>query len=275
MSAINPYSGDIRGGSKIGPPLDADALLWVAAVVTAGGTVSAARQALVSNFIAAEKHAGCWTLTDDYWLLWAENATQALVSLKQLRTATPVNSPTFTANSGYAGNGTSSYINTGFIPATHGVALTVGSAHLAAYELTNVGSAGVTAGCQNSTTESLRFVSRTAVDGYQIAAVSDIGGSGSGVTDSRGLTSVQRDDSSATVFTIFKNGALATTPTRTKAANLPGVALFILANNNNGVAANFRAATTGFTCAGGAVSSSQRYARYQNVLALGKAVGAI
>ena len=84
---------------------------WVNAVVTAGGTVSAGRRTLIDNLfnsLDADSLAPA-----RLWLHAAENAPSALVDLFGLASATAVNSPTFTANQGYAGNGTSSYLNLG------------------------------------------------------------------------------------------------------------------------------------------------------------------
>jgi hypothetical protein len=84
---------------------------WVSAVVTAGGTVSAGRRTLIDNLfnsLDADSLAPA-----RLWLHAAENAPSALVDLFGLASATAVNSPTFTADQGYAGNGTSSYLNLG------------------------------------------------------------------------------------------------------------------------------------------------------------------
>ena len=47
---------------------------------------------------------------------------------------TAVNSPTFTANIGFTGNGATSYLNTNFNPATHGVNYTLNNASIFYYE---------------------------------------------------------------------------------------------------------------------------------------------
>lgn len=84
---------------------------WVAAVVTAGGTVSSGRRALVNNVFNSLDGYGLTALLNRLWFLAAENAGSAAVDLINRQSLTLVNSPTFTANQGYAGNGTSSYLN--------------------------------------------------------------------------------------------------------------------------------------------------------------------
>lgn len=97
--------------------IDPDALAWRSTII-ATNAVSPAQLRRVSTLIRALKAAGVWSSLDRLWLFAAENATQALTDLKARATATAVNSPTFTANRGYAGNGSNAYINTGFNPAT-------------------------------------------------------------------------------------------------------------------------------------------------------------
>jgi hypothetical protein len=84
---------------------------WVAAVVTAGGSVSAGRRTIVDNLFNSMD--GSILTPARLWLHAAENSQSALVDLYGLASATAVNSPTFTTDRGYAGNGTSSYLNLG------------------------------------------------------------------------------------------------------------------------------------------------------------------
>ena len=97
---------------------DPDATAWVLAVRTAGASVSVARARQVSTLVNALKAANIWNSLDRLWLHAAENATQALIDLKARATATAVNSPTFTTDRGYKCNGTSSYLDLLFNPAT-------------------------------------------------------------------------------------------------------------------------------------------------------------
>lgn len=250
--------------------LDADALLWRDAVVTNGGSVSAARLAVVSAFIIAEKAAGIWALTDDYWVFWAENAIQALTSLKQLRLATAVNSPVFTEDRGYAFDGTTNYINTGFIPSTHAVAMTGTSLGLAVYERTNIGISRYH-GAYSTTTRSLYFSPRTGSSVYVGGANGESGAIGS-VSDSRGLTAVEQ--SSGTVG-FDKNGVGVATSTPSVGSVLPAIALYLGAYNNAGSAAGFRAVSVGFALArAGSLSPTQKLAQYSAIQAFATAVGA-
>jgi hypothetical protein len=110
---------------------------WIDAVVAAGGTVSAGRQTLVKALIQGLILDGVWGKLDRLWILAAENSQSALVDLVAQDVASAVNSPTFTADRGYAGNGSTSYIDTTFNPSTQGVNFTLDDAHLAVWDNTN------------------------------------------------------------------------------------------------------------------------------------------
>jgi hypothetical protein len=92
---------------------DPDARTWVNAVNAGGGSVSRTREVYVSALIVSLKAAGVWVSLDRLWLHAAENSVQALTDLKARAAATAVNSPTFTTDRGYAGNGTTSYLDLG------------------------------------------------------------------------------------------------------------------------------------------------------------------
>ena len=98
---------------------DADVAAWVAAVIAAGGTVSAAQQASVTTLVQALKGCGAWALTDDYALYAVENQTQALVTLKMRITQTLAHltssDPSFVGSRGFLGN-KDGFVNTGWDP---------------------------------------------------------------------------------------------------------------------------------------------------------------
>lgn len=91
---------------------------WKAAVVAAGGSVSGGRETLLRAFIDGCLEDGVWHLIERLWILAAENTQSALIDLVALTAATPTNSPTFTTDRGYAGNGINSYLDTNFNPYT-------------------------------------------------------------------------------------------------------------------------------------------------------------
>jgi hypothetical protein len=119
MPIIGSRRAILPGGVR-----DADALAYAAAAYAAGAPVSSNRFNLFNALSYNLKAVGAWLALDRLWLYTAEDAAkpaQALVDLKARATATAVNAPVLTANRGYLFNGTSSYLDTGFNPATGGV----------------------------------------------------------------------------------------------------------------------------------------------------------
>lgn len=253
--------------------LDRHCTQWARAVMSSGGRVSFRRQVLVSRFIRAEKASGAWALTDDYWCLWAESETQALTSLKQRRLATAVAAPTFTADAGYAFNGTSQYLNTGFIPSTHGVNCTGTNQRLGVYERTNVSASGFSAATLDAATRVLAINNRNgtiAIGRHNSAAVNIT----LSLADSRGLKATSRASGGTTVK-LYDRGVKLTDGTATSVGSAaPTRSIYIGAVNNVGTAAAFRAASIGFVVVGGPLSDAQETAHYDAVQAWATAVGA-
>jgi hypothetical protein len=252
--------------------LDADVGSWAAAVVSNGGTVSSGRAALVSSFVTGLKAAGSWALTDDCWLLVAENPAQALTSLKQRRLATAVNSPIFTADRGWEFDGSTNYINTGFKPATHATAMQVTSARVSVYERNNLSSGGYVLGSHDSALQVLRLRPRSGGD-LATTAVVHYSTTFANVTDSGGLTTGTRIGGAA----YFSRNGVRSAPATPDflGTALPSLDLYIGAYNLTGTgAASFRAAAVGFASSGAALSEPQELAEYNALQAYLSAVGA-
>lgn len=80
---------------------------------------SPARKAAISAYISALKTASIWSKLDALYSLAANDTQAALLNwVANQYNATAVNTPTFTANQGYAGDGTTSYIDTNFTPSS-------------------------------------------------------------------------------------------------------------------------------------------------------------
>lgn len=257
-----------------GSPIVDSAQAWADAVRRAGGSVSASRLSVVRTFIAAERTSGAWDLTDDYWCLWAENATQALTSLKQRRLATAVNTPVFTADRQYAFDGAANYLNTGFIPGTHGINYTGANQRIAAYERVNVASAGVAAGVRVGTAASISISPRNAS-----SLTGSVNQSGSvnfilSPADSTGLKAISR--AGGTTALGYDRGVRKADVTGLTigGSTAPAQSLFIGAFNSSGTPISFRAASIGFVAIGGPLSDAQELAQYNAVQDWATAVGA-
>lgn len=78
-----------------------------------------ARKTLVNNLIGSLKTAGVWAKLDAFYMLAAADAQSALLNwVSTSYNLTAVNSPAFVAEQGYTGDGSTSYLETGFNPTT-------------------------------------------------------------------------------------------------------------------------------------------------------------
>lgn len=98
-----------------------------------------ARKALINTLIVALKDGGVWSKLDTLYVMAAADAQAAQRNwVADQYNLTEVASPTFTADRGYASNGSTSYLTTGFIPRTAPSAkMTQNSGHLSVWDRTS------------------------------------------------------------------------------------------------------------------------------------------
>lgn len=100
----------------------------------------AARKLLIDNLIVSLKDAGVWSKLDALYVMAAADAQAAQRNwIGDIFNLTPQDSPTFAADRGYTGDGSTSYLNTGFNPST-AVApkYTITSGHIGLVSRTNL-----------------------------------------------------------------------------------------------------------------------------------------
>lgn len=87
-----------------------------------GYTLPSSSQQIKQNKLITDlKAGGVWSKLDTFAMFANDGGSNfGLIDWKRLALYTAVNSPTFTTNQGFNGNGTSSYIDTNFNPATSG-----------------------------------------------------------------------------------------------------------------------------------------------------------
>lgn len=112
--------GRQRFGVGGGGGFDADYQAVLNYATTQGYTLPSAGQQLLQNQLVLDlKDAGVWNKLDTFGVFATDGDSDfALIDWIRLTDYTAVNSPTFTTDEGFQGNGTSSYIRTGFIPST-------------------------------------------------------------------------------------------------------------------------------------------------------------
>jgi hypothetical protein len=122
-------------------PISSDAAQTTAFLArTSGlsGTETAAYKALINGLVSD----GTWSLLDALYIFATNNTTTAklnLVSTSFTATynGTPAESTQFTADQGYTGDGSTVYLDTGFIPSSAGGVFTLNSSHIGQYMLTS------------------------------------------------------------------------------------------------------------------------------------------
>jgi hypothetical protein len=111
--------------------LDADYNAVLARATVLGYTLpDATLQGKQNTLVISLKSAGIWNKLDILKIYATNNSNMATLNWKAPAShqTTLVNSPTFTANQGFKGNASTSYLNTNFNPATSGVQYTLNNA---------------------------------------------------------------------------------------------------------------------------------------------------
>lgn len=161
--------GSGGGGSSPYVFTNTEAETWVAAFSSEPDNT---RKALYDTYVGALKAASVWTKFDIIYLFAAHTSQAALINGKNPGTfdCTLVNAPTFTADRGFTGNGSSAYVSTGYVPSTNGSQYLVNSAHVAARNLAQVSATANTkliGSLSGASARSVILVRNAATDGIR------------------------------------------------------------------------------------------------------------
>ena len=211
-----------------GPSYSAEATAYFAAMSVAP---DATRKGLLDALIVGLKSDGVWAKLDWLSITAAHDAQAGRVNaVTPAQVATAVNSPTFTTDRGYTGDGTTSYLNSGWNPTTATTPKMV----------QNSASMGVWLGTDSSsnTQDDIGTTARASIDGRRSAAATfganlqsatnDISGTMSPAS-SVGFSSWSRYGAASAE--LFKNGVSLGTKASTTNAPANGN-FFLLAANN-------------------------------------------
>lgn len=204
----------IRVGRKIGPfstvvfgrptfsAFEPEALALFAAMTTAPTLV---RQLLINACIVALKAAGAWPRLDVLQVYAAGNAQAASLNWRfpASSTAAAVNSPVFTPDRGYTGDGATSYVNTNYTP---GPSYTLSSATAGIWSRTIGGEAGVALSGLTGGARRLELVPRTAGNTATFRANDSVDSSVASV-DGTGLF-IEERNAEAFNKLMYRNGAI-------------------------------------------------------------------
>jgi hypothetical protein len=126
------------GTNEVWSGMDADYKAILDYATTQGYTLpSASQQLLQEQLIVDLKTAGIWSKLDTFAVFATDGDSDfALIDWIRLSDYTAVNSPTFTTNEGFTGNGTSSYLDLNYDPTIDGVNFTIDDAAWGQYVFT-------------------------------------------------------------------------------------------------------------------------------------------
>lgn len=230
-----------------------------------------ARKAQINTLIVSLKAAGVWAKLDALYLMAAADAQAARRNwIADAFNLTAVSSPTFTADRGYAGDGSAARLGTGFIPSTAGGVMTVNSAHLSIWDRTSRAAAGqVQAGALNASTGT-QIASRY-TGNVTIAGVNDAASANLASSNSDGHFLVNR--SGASSREIYRNGASVGSYTQVS-VSLPPIEMYLLCRNLTGVAQLLTTDQLAAASVGASLTAGEALSFYNAVNTYLQAVGA-
>ena len=168
--------------------------------------------------------------------------------------ATAVNLPTFEPWEGVTHVAATSYINSNFIPATHGVNYTLNDASLGVYIRTNIAEDNYDFGARGTAVQYSLIQARNSSNDTEFR-VNDSATISKANADSRGLFIIQR--TSATTKEVFRNN-VSLGSGNVASNDLPDRAVFVLCNNNNGTAVGFSTKQVSLFFAGASLTPQNR-----------------
>lgn len=190
----------------------------------------ATRKGQINTLVLAMKTGGIWAKLDAFYVMAAHDAQAARQNwIADLFNLTAVSSPSFTADRGFTGNGTTSYLSTSYDPALVGGHLKTNDHDFGIWLLARDILSAVDIG------NALLSINPRGLPDGVIGARSSSATSISAVTTGStgvGLTSVRRTASDQ--FGIYRNGALFENITGASTA-LTSSELFLLGRNNGGL----------------------------------------
>jgi hypothetical protein len=180
------------------------------------------RKGYIARLIGALYAASVWSKMDFLYITAAHDATAAGLNWKAPASfvLSLVNSPTFTADRGYNGDGSTSNLNTGWKPATNGVQYTQNAAHIGTYCFSNGAGVGSAAEFGATTSTQIAVMSRTS-GGFPFVRVNSASSvSSAAISYPSCITGVRQSDASNQ--RIYVRGAFDATAAGASAALFAG-----------------------------------------------------
>jgi hypothetical protein len=255
--------------------LDPDTTAYLANITAAGGTISANSLDAVDRLVKGLKADGLWPLLHEIYTFSGDFAA-ALVKLKTITGQNTLTNHNFVSGdyseaSGLTGNGSSKYLQTGYIPSTYA---TLNSTSIGAWNPGNTTSSPSFAfACQNDSANRLAI---SAPSGGTARVISDLYDVSNGrlstnisTTPFEFLSSTRR---SATDHEAYQNG-ISLGSNSTSGGTLPIYEAYCFAINNAGSPLSYSDHTYSLILAGLGLSTSQMLNLYNRLLTFQQAIG--
>lgn len=204
----------------------------------------------MDRLIRALKSSGAWAKLDVLYVMAAHDAQAAQRNwIADSFNLSPVNSPTFTAKQGYAGNGTTSYLDTGYAPGVSAGLASQNDVHLGVWVQSSYAAFEIDVG--NTNCSVLAWSSGTA---WSVRLMNASGGSLGSASSALGHSVVSR--ASSTTINGYRGGSSVGTVAATSAAPV-SAPLYICGRNNAGALATPTSRRQAIVHAGAALTAGQ------------------
>ncbi|MVO95073.1 hypothetical protein [Rhizobium leguminosarum] len=254
------YPADVTSG------LDADVAAFLARLTTPPTTD---RASLYNTLILSLKSAGVWSKLDALYIFAAADSQAAGLNLVNSNfTCTPFSSPTFTPDRGYAGDGSTSYVDTNYDTGdSANIKLQRNSATLGVYANTSTAAADVRE-CGSRNFAATTFGSTSGMSFRSAATNTDT----TVTTFANSVAMSATSRSNVSNHDTYRNGVFVETLTRTSVV-LSLSHLLVGCFNNNGVPSQFSSRRVACVFAGSSMTSGELLAAYNAIHTYLVAVG--
>jgi len=252
------------------PSYDVDAKALFARMTTAP---TSTRKRLISNLIRALKVAGVYDKLDVLYVLAAHDGQAARLNWKaDAYNLTAVNSPTFTADRGYAGDGATTNLTTGWIPSSNGVNFVQDSASFGIWSRTaRAAASAAQLGGNGAAGGKVNLFTRFSGD-LAFARVNENPEGGS-VSNASSDGFISADRAAAGARKTYRNGS-SLGSTSQSSTTVPTVEMYLSSVNNNGTPATRSTDQLAAAFFGGSLGDAGHSAFYTALNTYMTAVGA-
>lgn len=234
------------------------------------------RKLLYDRMIRSLVASGVWQKLDVLYVFAAPDNTTALTNLVSSSFSGIISGhvPTFTADQGFTGNGSSAYIDSQFVPSTAGGNFTQNNCHISFWDLSSrtVANAGIHMGTIGSSVGNTQAAANFTANEFLIQMTA---GASANVSEAnaQGHHIASRTDSSNMLG--YKNGAQALT-SATASNGLSDHSILILCRNSSvNTAQQFTSDEIASASIGGGLSSSDSLVLYTALQRYLHAIGAV